>query len=96
MPEDGFEEPLYRVVCAAVRLTNGIVIGSARHFDSVMDVTLSFLSSVGISLTGDCGFLNNKSEFMTREQAWVIAEKAGQIRKRLGQVPGILQSEDLY
>lgn len=41
------------------------------------------------------GFLTNKNKFVTREEAWIIAERENQIIKQSGG-HGTLYSEDLY
>lgn len=82
-----------RIVCAALRLDGQIICG-ARHFDSIMHQQ--------IALTGkrwnraEQGFIDNKGNFLTREEAYIIAEKENQIRRIC--VPGSreLFSENLY
>lgn len=109
MTEDNdLNEPMYRVVCAAVRTKQGLIICGARHNDNIMKGVVERIVSLQLSAgilpdkeydlfrpTED-GFLNNKGEFLTREEAWSIAEKAGQIRPHPSQKPGVLHSEDLY
>lgn len=96
--DDLSTEPLIRVVCAAIRRKDdGLVIAGPRHFDPVMK---QVLFALGYSLenkpTGfETGFLTNKQEYLTREQAWKVAEAAKQIRQVTG-TPGTLYSEDLY
>ena len=41
------------------------------------------------------GFVDQYGEFLTREQAWYVAERQQQIRKQTGTY-GTLYSEDLY
>lgn len=42
------------------------------------------------------GFITNFGYFIYREEAWGIAEAAGQIIPRDGQIPGTLYSEDVW
>lgn len=98
-PDSDLEEPLYRVVCAAIKDKLGLVFCGARHRDSIMNaapIRIYGPTHYHNYTEGVCGFIDNKGQFLTREQAWVIAEKAGQIRPHPSQKPGILHSEDLY
>lgn len=95
-------EPLYRVVCAAIRHEQtGLIICGARHYDALMRAQILAISEWVVARARGyyaCqqGFVNNKGEFMTRDEAWVIAEKAGQLRPHPSMRPGTLHSEDLY
>jgi hypothetical protein len=42
------------------------------------------------------GFIDNKGNFLTREEAWVVAEREGQIIRRACSDEGVLYSENLY
>jgi hypothetical protein len=42
------------------------------------------------------GFINQRGEFLTRKQAWVIAFNANQIIRRVGGDEGVLYSENLF
>ena len=44
---------------------------------------------------GEQGFVDQYGRFYTREEAWVIAEKNGQIKNHVS-TPGTLYSECLY
>jgi len=92
--------PLCRIVCAAIRNPdNGLVLAGARHYDTVMRNAIAMLSGVtkhDAWYRAEQGFITNiRGEFVTREQAWKIAEEAGQIRQQTGP-HGTLFSEDLY
>lgn len=92
-------EPLIRIVCAAIRHEGtGLVIAGTRHYDSIMRdiINTGYYSERLMWFAAEQGFLTNKQEFVTREQAWKIAEAAGQIRPHPSVVPGTLHSEDLY
>lgn len=103
MTDDDLSEPLLKVVCAAIRhKETDLVIAGVRHNDDVMvDLMLETRTAVrdGGRIVCDkfeSGFLTNKGEFLDRQQSWIIAARANQIRPRHGQVPGTLHSEDLY
>ena len=89
--------PLCRIVCAAIRNRNtGAVLAGARHYDPIMRGILLRLPDAADWYAAEQGFITNiRGEFVTREQAWKIAEAAGQIRQVTGR-PGTLYSEDLY
>ncbi len=84
------------VVCAAIRNKRGIVICGARHFDLTMNVQIDKSYSAWLSKDIEEGFLDNKGNYLTREEAWIIAENAGQIRRRVGGDGKKLFSENLY
>lgn len=97
----GEGQPLY-VVCAAIRLKNGLIICGARHFDPIMVSVLE-------SLYGDYwdkelsevdgseqGFIDQRRNFLTRDEAWKMADSNGQIRYRCGGDKDTLFSENLY
>ena len=88
-----------RIVCAALRNnTTGALLMSVRHFDNH---THDFLCSISeferkTWTTPEQGFVDNFGNFLTREEAWVVAEKAGQIIYRCGGDGVKLFSENLY
>lgn len=88
-----------RVVCAAIRHPDGRMICSPRHFDSVTHAVLNhYAKTEDIKEWGraDQGFVDQYGEFLTREEAWVIAERQNQIRHRVGGDGKKLFSENLY
>ena len=106
--DNNIEKPDSYVVCAAM-LKDGRIITGARHFDKVMRDQME--ASEGIAWWRGCeqGFINQFGEFLTRKEAWAIADKNGQIKlydpagsnKRIAQpanqaTEGILFSENLY
>lgn len=96
--DDISSAPLTRIVCAAIRHKSGVVLAGVRHYDNwTMRPMLKLLGcEPGDSWYGaQQGFLTNTGEFLNREQAWEIADAAGQIRQTTGLV-GTLYSEDLY
>ena len=98
------------IVCAAVKSGSGLISCGARHFDDFMRMQIersggikknSLGEPVGLtsewSIGAEDGFIDNQGNFLTRHEAWVIAEKNGQIKHRCeGDENGILYSENLY
>lgn len=83
-----------RIVCAAnrKRFTGEVIIG-IRHFDAFMRK----MDSEGDPI--DQGFVDNLGNFLSRTDAWKVAEVAGQIIRRVGGDEangGTLYSENLY
>ncbi len=83
-----------RVVCSAIRNEEGQIICGPRHFDMTMNqqIVLSGFSWV----RSKQGFVDQFGEFLTREDAYVIAKDNGQIIRRCGGDEGKLFSENLY
>ena len=85
------------VVCAAnrSRVTKRIVCG-ARHWDKIMR-SQALGDSVILTpewLGAEQGFIDQRGEWMTRQEAWLVAEAACQIKHI--HTEGTLYSEDLY
>ena len=73
-------QPRY-IVCAAIRNSGRIICG-ARHFDSIMRRQLEIMGIERNSF--QCwqqGFIDNNSQFYTREEALKLALEMGQIRR---------------
>ncbi len=81
------------IVCAAIRAEDGQTLCGARHFDTIMRTFVKENRHKWIG--AEQGFIDNNQQFLTREEAWVVAEKANQIIRITGQ-RGTLYSEDLY
>ena len=87
------------IVCAAMRDRNtGKVICSVRHWD---ELSRHYFDNENEAMAFDDeqGFVDNKYQFLTRTEAWVVAEAAGQIKRRCGGDTadgGTLYSENLY
>lgn len=94
------------IVCAAIRgKESGVVICGPRHGDC-----LNQRGHLGLKdREWECGFVDQDNKFLTRYQAWKVADAAGQIRRPLGwerhyndvRQPnvgddGLLFSENLY
>lgn len=91
-----------RVVCAAVRMSDidhSLVLGP-RHWDETMHKQCAVL--VWLTLPDpheEQGFIDQFGVFMDRQEAWKVAEAAGQIIYRCGGDDangGTLYSENLY
>jgi hypothetical protein len=78
-----------RVVCAANR-KGGLIICGARHMDSLMRDMINRLNDRIIPpqwSSWEEGFVDQRGKFMTRREAWIVAEAAGQIRQLVGNQP---------
>lgn len=89
-----------RIICAAIKLVeSGKIYYGHRHNHCLeaMGGELSWtMNRQDISKVEKVqGFITNENKFVTREEAWVIAEKANQIIRQSGG-SGTLYSEDLY
>ena len=90
-------KPNQRVVCAANRFPCGTIVLGARHYDMLMHKTIEALG-IGRAIA-EQGFVDQWGDYLTRQQAWRVAQVAGQIRKTLpsnDSKGGTLYSENLY
>lgn len=92
-----------RIVCAAnrFRLKDGgtLVIPGARHYSKDMAEVLDQVSEKLMSdhvCGDDQGFIDQYSNYWTREEAMIIATYANQVRIERGGSEKELYSEDLY
>jgi len=84
------------VVCAAMKMLDGHIVTGVRHYSSEMRQTLLLAYGSGyFRLVVDQGFIDQNGYFLTREEAWKIAEASGQIRREVA-THGVLYSENLY
>ena len=97
------------VVCAAIRhVTTSIIICGARH-GNCLNAVHHYTAEIPTSELWECGFVDQDNQFMSRAEAWLVADAAGQIRRPHGfekdyrsQRPagvgdtGLLFSENLY
>lgn len=84
-----------RIVCAACRWPDGHIILGIRHFspDMILSAHLQGYRTI------DCreqGFVDQYGNYLTRQEAYQIAEKNGQYNPYEPYTPGTLYSEDLY
>ena len=83
-----------RIVCAAIRNNAGDVIIGIRHFDLGMHEQIKKSSSRWI--VSEQGFIDQFSNFYTREEAWKIASESNQIIRRCHGDGKELFSENIY
>ncbi len=83
------------VVCAACINSEGKVVPSVRHGDKLMYNVMDEEEVIRFHWVQ--GFVTNRFSFITREEAWIIAERQGQIRNKLPcDSAKRLYSENLY
>ena len=98
-----------RIVCAANRNSDGVIIIGLRHFDQVMHKQIKELKLLAEASGAEVddsyfdfkeqGFICNRYQYHNRQQAWKIASAAGQIIRHVGgneSKGGTLYSENLY
>ena len=73
-----------KVVCAASRFYGDTVVAGARHFDPTMRSVLPYLTDAYSATNVEQGFINTHSEFLTREEAWMVACANNQIFRLVG------------
>lgn len=84
-----------RVVCAACRDADGLIVAGARHFDGVMHAQIAAMRKRQSFRGAEQGFIDQFGLFLTREEAFEVAERQGQLLNP-PTIPGTLFSEDLY
>ena len=92
-----------RVVCAAIRAANGQVMLGIRHYSQDMHEQIKCRvdgTMFACRHDEDQGFVDQHGVYMTREEAWQVANAAGQIvhpeRCGMGLNGPRLYSEGLY
>jgi hypothetical protein len=99
------QPPIQRIVCAANKLeSSGETILGVRHFDKFMHESLSSLEKKFTPFPipkwdMQQGFIDQQGNFLSRTEAWQVAQAAGQIIRRVGGDTangGTLYSENLY
>ena len=86
-----------RIVCAANKfegIGKTFIVLGARHYDKLMREAIERLPAG--SYEKEQGFIDQLGNFLTREEAFVVATTAGQIIRRVGGDEGRLFSENLY
>lgn len=92
--EDEQGLPPARIVCAALLLTDGLVICGPRHYDKRMRKQID-ASKADIRGATE-GFVDQFGNFHDRVAAWHIAVAQEQIRRSTPYVGERLYSENLY
>lgn len=93
-----------RIICAAIRYRDGLIVAGPRHWDRTMgriaDHLPHFYSAKSQLI--EQGFIDQHGTFYTRREAWKIAQRSDQIITRVNgdydpdTFDGILYSENLY
>ena len=83
------------IVCAALRVENRIICG-ARHYDAIMRAQINAAEGEEFWKHCEQGFIDQRGNFLTREEAKEIADRQGQIRRRCGGDAKRLFSENIY
>lgn len=87
------------VVCSANRNKLGQIFIGARHHDHLMNRAIYGSTDDHSATHWEQGFVDQHGVFMDRQEAWKVAEAAGQIKYRCGGDDangGTLYSENLY
>ena len=84
-----------RVVCAACKWPDGVVVTGIRHFSPDMRLTAARMGRSPVGRV-EGGFVDQWGNWLTRQEAYEIAERQGQYRPYEPFTPGTLYSEDLY
>lgn len=94
-----------RIVCAACMSQDGDIVLGVRHHDGIMNDAIATFNSEEAQWSkwqtefNIQGFIDQQGNFHNRQEAWEIAESAGQIIRRVGGDDangGTLYSENLY
>ena len=84
------------IVAAAMLMDDGDVVVGVRHFSPEMRKTLekAYGDKYWLRVKKQ-GFVDQMGVFLDRKEAWEIAEREGQIRRKVSS-DGTLYSENLY
>ena len=93
-PTSNGNDYIRRVVCAAIRNSDGDIICGPRHFDQIMRCQIA--KSKGDWGEAEQGFVDQRGEWLTREHALHVALARGQVIRRCGGDDHQLFSENLY
>lgn len=86
-----------RIVSAANRSPDGFVVMCVRHGCDLFYGTVDKIYTEDENYCDwEQGFVTNKYRFVDRSEAWIIAEKQGQIIRDKDLCLGTLYSENLY
>jgi len=96
--DNNIEKPQQVVVCAACK-KDSVIVAGARHFDNVMWSQFKKMNEpTPYGVDWEQGFINQFGDFLTREEAMIIAQRAGQKidYRGCGGSVSTLYSEGLY
>jgi len=85
-----------QIVCAAIRNKDGRIICGSRHYDGIMHSQILASNDDWAKNTVEQGFIDQRGIFLTRQEAYIIAKEANQIKRRVGGDNEKLFSENLY
>jgi len=85
-----------RIVCAALQNETGFIICGPRHFDGIMHSQINMRSDGSTWKGSKQGFVDQRGNFLTREEALIVAVDADQLIRRCGGDGAQLFSENLY
>ena len=79
-----------------MKMKDGLIVPGIRHFSSEMREVLRRIYGEKYHLqVEEQGFVNQLGEFLSRQEAWIIAEQNNQIIRSVS-TRGTLYSENLY
>ncbi len=84
------------IVCAAIKHDNGLILPSPRHFDRTCHALIDELGVKAKHSDWEQGFIDQHGRFYTREEAYAVAVKQGQIKRHCTYETDELYSENLY
>jgi hypothetical protein len=88
-----------KIICAAIKLETGEIFYGHRHNNCIEAINSQLSWDLSRSqikkIEKEQGFVTSDGRFVDRQQAWKIAESAGQIIRQSGG-KGTLYSEDIY
>lgn len=80
------------VVCAAIRLSDGLIVTGIRHYCETMCRQLERMNV--LEPEAEQGFVDQFGNFLTRQEAFKLATSNGRVTEY--NTWGVLYSEDLY
>ena len=86
------------IVAAANKLSSSLIVVGVRHHDKIMREQIRAAGKIKEGIKSEQGFIDNSGNFLTREDAVIIAKEAGQLNtfRRKTWPEHMLFSEDLY
>lgn len=85
------------IICAANRWPDGLIIPSARHFDTIMHDLAKRIFGEKAYSNCDQGFIDQFGKFYSRAEAMLVVKENGQpFNAERNVIKGVLYSEGLY
>jgi hypothetical protein len=85
-----------RIVCAAIKNLDGLIIPSPRHFDMICHALIKHLGIAGKHSDWEQGFIDQHGTFYSRKAAFRVASTNSQIIRPSPYETNDLYSENLY